>query len=99
MCIELSLLTFAGSALCFGLRVSSLCSSCIGVASGSGTEIGGASTANHATLGFGHNGAPSVCFVAEHGTQHTPRCFFNFAAFGSFTHVLKNVPLEPDNIA
>ena len=40
-----SLLAFAGSALCFGLRVSSLSSSCIGVASRSGTEIGGASTA------------------------------------------------------
>ena len=74
------------------LRVSSLSSGCIGVASGSGTEIGGASTAILATLGFGHNGAPSVCSVAEHGNQYTPRCFSNFAAFGSYTHVLRNYP-------
>ena len=39
------------------------------------------------------------CSVAEHGNQYTPRCFSNFAACGSFTHVLKNSPLEPGNIA
>ena len=67
-----SLLTFVGSALCLGLRVSSLSSNCIGVASGSDTEIGGASTADLAALGFGHNGAPSVCSVAQRGNQYTP---------------------------
>ena len=46
VCINSSLLTFADSALCLGLRVSRLSPNCIGVASGSGTEIGGASTAN-----------------------------------------------------
>ena len=59
----------------------------------------GASTANLAVQGFGHNGAPSLYSVAEHGNQYTPRCFSNFAAFGSVTHVLRNFPLEPGNIA
>ena len=53
------------------------------------------STANLAILGFGHNGTLSVCSVAEHGNQYTPRCFSNFAALGSFTHVLRYSPLEP----
>ena len=43
-------------------------------------KIGG--TANIATVGLGHNGVPSLCSVAEHGNQDTPRCFSNFAAFG-----------------
>ena len=87
-----SLLTLAGSALWVSVFPHSLPTG-IGVASGSGTEIGGASTANLATLGFGHNCAPSVCSVAEHGKQCTPRCFSSFAAFGSFTHVLTYSPL------
>ena len=94
-----SLLKFAGSALCFGLRVYSLSSNCIGIASGSGTEIGVASTVNLAVLVFGHHGAPSVHSVAEHGNQYTPQYFSNFAALGSSTHDLRNSQLEPGNIA
>ena len=89
MCVVLFLAHVCWQCSVLGLRVSSFSFNCIGVASGSGTEVGGAASVNLAVLGFGHNGAPVVCSVAEHGNQHTPLCFSNLAAFGSFTHDLK----------
>ena len=86
---------FVGSALCLGLRVSSLSSNCIGVASGSGTEIGGASTAHLAVLGFGHSGAPSVC---SQGLNRAPGSWKSNFGIGSRSEISMNgmtPPLDP----